>query len=84
VNARRLIAEETAEVNRQIESGEATFIVCWSRCLWCGRKTPHEVCHEHGRAFNPTDEEMEAFEGWPNYELEPEQCDKSDEECAAA
>jgi len=23
------------------------MIVCFSRCLWCGRRTPHEVCHLH-------------------------------------
>jgi hypothetical protein len=22
-------------------------IICFSRCLWCGRRTPHEVCHLH-------------------------------------
>lgn len=21
--------------------------VCYSRCLYCGRRTPHEVCHRH-------------------------------------
>lgn len=21
------------------------MIVCFSRCLYCGRRTPHEVCH---------------------------------------
>lgn len=21
------------------------MIVCFSRCLWCGIRTPHEVCH---------------------------------------
>ena len=24
-------------------------IVCLNRCLYCGRRTPHEVCHLHGR-----------------------------------
>jgi hypothetical protein len=24
------------------------LIVCYTRCLWCGRRTPHEVCHLHG------------------------------------
>ena len=23
------------------------MIICFSRCLWCGRRTPHEVCHRH-------------------------------------
>lgn len=22
-------------------------IVCYSRCVYCGRRTPHEACHEH-------------------------------------
>ena len=26
-----------------------TMFVCLSRCLWCGRRTPHEVCHRHAR-----------------------------------
>ena len=25
-----------------------TFL-CFSRCLYCGRRTPHEVCHRHGK-----------------------------------
>ncbi len=25
-----------------------TMFLCFSRCLWCGRRTPHEVCHRHG------------------------------------
>jgi hypothetical protein len=24
------------------------MFVCFSRCLYCGRRTPHEVCHRHG------------------------------------
>jgi len=23
------------------------MIVCYNRCLYCGRMTPHEVCHLH-------------------------------------
>lgn len=23
------------------------MIVCFSRCLYCGLRTPHEVCHRH-------------------------------------
>ena len=24
-----------------------TAFVCFNRCLYCGRRTPHEVCHLH-------------------------------------
>ena len=27
------------------------MIVCYNRCLYCGRMTPHEVCHLHSRAM---------------------------------
>lgn len=30
-----------------------TIIVCHQRCLYCGRRTPHEVCHLHSRAMPP-------------------------------
>jgi hypothetical protein len=29
-----------------------SIIVCLSRCLICGRRTPHEVCHRHSIAIN--------------------------------
>jgi hypothetical protein len=29
---------------------EPTAIICYSRCLYCGRRTPHEACHAH--AYN--------------------------------
>lgn len=28
------------------------MIVCFSRCLICGRRTPHECCHRHSIAVN--------------------------------
>lgn len=28
-------------------------IACSSRCLYCGRLTPHEVCHEHSEKTAP-------------------------------
>lgn len=28
-------------------------IACASRCMYCGRPTPHEVCHEHSEEANP-------------------------------
>jgi hypothetical protein len=37
-------------------------IVCSSRCLYCGRGTPHEVCHDHSEALHPGWwDEMEAI-----------------------
>lgn len=30
------------------------IVVCRSRCLYCGRLTPHEACHAHAYALNPT------------------------------
>jgi hypothetical protein len=29
------------------------IIVCYSRCLYCGRRTPHEVCHDHSEDLHP-------------------------------
>lgn len=45
-------------------------IICYSRCLWCGRRTPHELCHEHDQACGG------ALIGpeWANYDAEPEVC----------
>lgn len=28
------------------------MIVCFSRCLICGRRTPHETCHRHSFGIN--------------------------------
>ena len=28
------------------------MIVCFSRCLICGRRTLHETCHRHSLAIN--------------------------------
>lgn len=30
-----------------------TAVVCFSRCLYCGHPTPHEVCHQHSERTNP-------------------------------
>ena len=35
------------------------MIVCYSRCLICGRKTPHECCHRHSLNLN-------GFKYWPS------------------
>jgi len=42
--------------------------VCYSRCLYCGRVTPHEVCR-HSEC--PSD--VDGVE-WPNFDAEPETC----------
>lgn len=70
---RRLTPEEGAEMRQRVEAGEA--IVCYSRCLVCGRRTPHELCSEH-----------EDHTKWPRnldsvwgtgYDQEPETCNKT-------
>lgn len=32
---------------------QLAIIVCYSRCLYCGRRTVHEVCHGHSETLNP-------------------------------
>lgn len=54
------------------------WTISWSRCLWCGRKTPHEVCHEHSHNFTPDEREIERLDHWPNYYLPAETCDLPD------
>jgi hypothetical protein len=55
----------------------SVLMVCHSRCLCCGRKTPHEVCHEHSHALGnrmpdmvPTGELQD--DGTPYYNWPPE------------
>ena len=31
----------------------AAVFICYNRCLYCGRRTNHEVCHQHSRALHP-------------------------------
>lgn len=52
------------------------IIVCYSRCLWCGRRTPHEVCHAHATelGFDPAAGDADALWGTGR--------DLDDEECA--
>lgn len=38
-------AKRVAKVKGQPRS---VLIVCYNRCLYCGRRTTHEVCHAHG------------------------------------
>lgn len=47
-----MVEHYTAEqITEMVKSGGVT--VCYSRCLYCGRRTPHEVCHAHSEASNP-------------------------------
>ena len=53
------------------------MIVCYSRCICCGRMTTHEVCHEHSAALGnrmpamvPTGELQD--DGTPYYNWAPE------------
>ena len=72
--------------------GEPTIVVvCYSKCLYCGRRTPHEVCHEHSEALHPgwwdaleaafvpdqDDPELGAIDAiWgTGYDKEPEACE---------
>lgn len=67
------------------------MIVCYSRCLYCGRQTPHEACHEHhsevGGKFPPLADPCETC-GAPSEQLwvshsamDPETC--TDPHCKA-
>lgn len=29
------------------------IIICYSWCMYCGRRTPHEVCHDHSEKLHP-------------------------------
>lgn len=60
------------------------LIVCTSRCLYCGRQTPHEVCHAHSERTSPGwsgdagEFDLDALWGI-YYDAEPEMC--TDPEC---
>jgi len=32
--------------------GPAVMFICYNRCLICGRRTTHEVCHAHSHAIH--------------------------------
>jgi hypothetical protein len=73
----------TGETEISLQPGG--LIICYSRCLYCGRRTPHEACHAHASKLNPNF----MFEGagpnsqeelWAtNFNKEPEAC--SDKNC---
>ena len=45
-----------------VEQQPIMCIISYSRCLYCGRRTPHEVCHEHSSELHP--EGIALPEGW--------------------
>jgi hypothetical protein len=57
-------------------------IICYSRCMVCGRQTPHEVCHAHCHAMGGGYTIREIDAGYVNFDMEPEQC--SNPSCPAA
>lgn len=62
------------QIRAGIEAGE--MIACVSRCLWCGRQTPHEVCHEHSTEFGFDPESVECIckLGGTGEDQDPEDC----------
>lgn len=57
------------EAIRAVIEGRAFIMISVSRCLYCGRRTAHEVCrHETSRCHGDVDA------GWTNRDLPPEEC----------
>ena len=56
------------------------LIVCFQRCLYCGRRTNHEVCHKHSDAIhgNKTRYPISHWRA-KSYNAEAEKCE--DDEC---
>lgn len=52
-------------------------IVCFSRCLHCGRRTPHQLCHDCSDDMHAGQRFTRAE--WGSYDDDPEIC--ADEEC---
>lgn len=69
----RASAEEIAAA---IESGQA--IVCYSHCMWCGRRTPHEWCHECSESIMAGKRARTWKQGTG---MDPETCEYDDEHC---
>jgi hypothetical protein len=64
------------EIKAALES--PYVIVHYSRCMICGRRTPHEWCHGCYEAVMR--DEWPELE-WANYDMEPEVCKFDDEHC---
>lgn len=60
-----------ARLNGGYSDGTVTAL-CWTRCLWCGLLTPHELCHRCDAARRTTG----AFDvaDWARADEPPEQC----------
>jgi hypothetical protein len=75
---RQLTAEETAAILAQ-----PIIMVSYSRCMFCGRRTPHEWCHacyelcaEGGNPFDGHEDQT-----WWRADEEPETCEYGDADC---
>lgn len=68
----------------RVLDGEPGWTVCLSRCLWCGRQTPHGVCHDHNSKNNEWRARLDAEEIdhealWAEgFDREPEECQNRD------
>lgn len=69
--AERFTAEQIAAM---LADPNTTVIVCSSRCLWCGRGTPHEVCHAHATELGFMPESVSDIEALWDSGQEPEPC----------
>lgn len=54
-------------------------MVCYTRCLYCGRRTPHEVCHRHSTILGGRTPNVAGYglaRAWKRgFPKEPEECD---------
>lgn len=76
---RETITSGQLEEIRQSES----VIICYSHCMWCGRRTPHEWCHACTKSWNkPTRKRMRS-DFWRAYQ-EAEPCDDRTDNCPLA
>lgn len=74
--AERFTAEQIAEM---LADPNTTVVVCSSRCLWCGRGTPHEVCHAHATELGFVPESVADIDALWDSGQEAETC--TDPEC---
>lgn len=48
--------------------------VCFSRCLYCGRRTPHEVCSHSTIGTLPDECHRDPDLGYTNFDAPAEEC----------
>ena len=69
------VARHVDALNRTVDG---YYTISRSHCLYCGRSTPHEVCHEHSEQLHPgwyEKHEGELDQLWDvGPTLEPEVC----------